>query len=115
MGIFNIGPDGWLLVIALIVSAVVAAFTWRRVGLTATSFATASAAIVCGAWLVLLSTTTHPVLVALFVLVPSALLLGVSRVGWIARHAWVLLLAGPVVFVGCYVGLCEFCVKSGLI
>ncbi len=52
---------------------------------------------------------------ASFVLVPSALLLGASRVRWLARHAWVLVLAGPFLFAGCYVGICELCVKTGLI
>jgi hypothetical protein len=53
--------------------------------------------------------------VALFVIVPSALLLAASRVRWIAHHAWMLLVAGPLVFVGCYAGICEFCVKTRLI
>jgi hypothetical protein len=51
--------------------------------------------------------TSHPVLAGLFVIVPSGLLLGASRVRWIAHHAWTLVLAGPIVFTGCYAGICE--------
>ena len=72
-------------------------------------------AIACGIWLALLPDSSHPVLAGLFVIVPSALLLGASRVRWMAHHAWMLLLVGPFVFIGCYVGICEFCVKTKLI
>jgi hypothetical protein len=97
------------------VSIVVAALAWRRVALSAAAIWTAAVAIACGAWLARLPDTSHPVLAALFVIVPSALLLGASRVRWIARHAWMLAIVGPFVFVGCYVGICEFCVKTKLI
>jgi hypothetical protein len=115
MTIFRIGPDGLLLVQALLVSIVVAALAWRRVALSSAAISTAVVAIACGIWLARLPDTSHPVLAALFVIVPSALLLGASRVRWIAHHAWMLLLAGPFVFVGCYAGICEFCVKTKLI
>ena len=115
MAIFRIGPDGLLLVQAVLVSVVVAALAWRRVALSAALVATAVVAIACGAWLAQLPDTSHPVLAGLFVIVPSALLLGASRVRWIAHHAWMLLVAGPFVFIGCYVGICEFCVKTRLI
>jgi hypothetical protein len=49
------------------------------------------------------------VMAASFILVPAAVLLGASRVSWLARHAWVLVLLGPFVFVGCYVGVCMLC------
>jgi hypothetical protein len=52
---------------------------------------------------------------ALIVSVLIALLLGASQLRWLARHAWLFLLIGPVVFVGCYVGICELCVKTGVI
>jgi hypothetical protein len=32
-----------------------------------------------------------------------------------AAAAWVLLLIGPIVFVGCFVGICALCVKARLI
>lgn len=113
--IFRIGPDGLLLVQAFMVSILVAALAWRGARLVAAGVATAAVAIAFAFWLAQLPDTNHPVIAGSFVLVPSALLLGVSRVRWIARHAWVLVLAGPVVFIGCYVGICEFCEKTRLI
>jgi hypothetical protein len=47
--------------------------------------------------------------------VPSVALVGVSRVSWLARHAWMFLLIGPVTFVGCYAVICEVCVAAELI
>ena len=115
MDVFRVGPDGLLLVQALIVSILVAALAWRRVALSAAAILTAAVAIACGIWLARLPDTNHPIVAGLFVIVPSALLLGASRVRWIARHAWMLVLVGPIFFVGCYVGICEFCVKTRLI
>jgi len=115
MAIFRIGPDGLLLVQALLVSIVVAALAWRRVALSAAVISTAAVATVCGIWLAWLPDSSHPVVAGLFVIVPSAVLLGASRMRWVAHHAWMLLLVGPFVFVGCYVGICEFCVKTKLI
>jgi len=115
MAIFRIGPDGLLLVQALLMSMVVAALAWRRVALSAAVISTAAVAMVCGIWLASLPDSSHPVVAGLFVIVPSAVLLGASRVRWMAHHAWMLLLVGPFVFVGCYVGICEFCVKTKLI
>ena len=119
MSIFNIGPDGFLLIEGLVVSVFVAVLAWRRAGLTAGISATAVVAVA----VVLFNATSinatpglnYRIVTALFIVVPSALLLGASRLQWIAKHAWVLLLAGPIVFVGCYVGICELCVKAGLI
>ena len=37
----------------------------------------------------------------------ARLLFGASRLSWLARRAWVLLLLGPIVFVGCFVGICD--------
>jgi len=115
MDVFRVGPDGLLLVQALIVSILVAALAWRRVALSAAAILTAAVAIACGIWLARLPDTNHPIVAGLFVIVPSALLLGASRVRWIAHHAWMLVLVGPIVFIGCYVGICEFCVKTRLI
>jgi acid phosphatase family membrane protein YuiD len=97
----------------------VAVLAWRHAGLAAGIPATA----VVAAALVLFNATSlnatpglnYRIVTALFIVVPSALLLGASRLQWIARHAWVLVLAGPILFVGCYVGICELCVKTGLI
>ncbi len=115
MAVLRVGPDGLLLVQALAVSMLLAALAWRRVGFSTTAVSTAALAIALALWLASLPATSHPVAVSLFVVVPSALLLGATRVRWIAQHAWMLLLAGPIVFVGCYVGVCELCVKTGLI
>jgi peptidoglycan/LPS O-acetylase OafA/YrhL len=119
MAIFNIGPDGFLVIEAMLVSVSVAALAWRRVGLAAGISATA----VIAAALILFNATSinatpglnYRIVTALFVVVPSALLLGASRLRWISKHAWVLVLLGPIVFVGCYVGICDLCVKTGLI
>jgi hypothetical protein len=115
MAIFRVGPDGLLLVQALLVSILMAALAWRRVALSGAAITTAVVAIACGIWLARLPDTSHPVLAGLFVIVPSVLLLGASRVRWIAHHAWTLVLIGPFVFVGCYAGICEFCVRTRLI
>ena len=119
MSILNIGPDGFLLIEALLVSVLLAVMTWRRTGLAAGISATAVAV----AAFVLFNATSlnatpglnYRIVTALFIIVPSALMLGASRLQWISKHAWVLLLAGPILFVGCYVGICELCVKTGLI
>jgi len=81
LALLRIGPDGLILVEALIVSVLIALLAWRRVGLAAG--------------------------------IPAMLI--VSQLRWLARHAWVFVLAGPIVFVGCYVGICELCVKARLI
>ena len=104
-----------LLVQGLLVSILVAALAWRRVALSGAAISTAVVAIACGIWLARLPDTSHPVLAGLFVIVPSALLLGASRMRWFAHHAWMLVLVGPFVFIGCYAGICEFCVKTRLI
>ena len=117
--IFNIGPDGLLLIEASLVSVLLAVLSWRRVSLVAGISATAVAVAVFVAFNAMSPNATpglnFRIVTALFIIVPSALLLGASRLQWIARHAWVLVLAGPILFVGCYVGICELCVKSGLI
>jgi len=119
MSILNIGPDGLILVEALAVSVVIAVLAWRRVGLAAGTPAVVTLVIALAVWQArspyASSDFTHRLVAASFVAVPSALLLGPSRVQWLARHAWVLVLAGPLLFVGCYVGICELCVKTGLI
>ena len=102
-----------------------ALLAWRRVGLKP---AAAVAGVVALAWVVLQAwydarhpdqvasrTLTVHVIVAMFTIVPTALLLGASRLHWLARRSWVLLLVGPVLFVGCFVGICEVCAKAGLL
>ena len=115
----NIGPDGFLLVEALILSVLIALLAWRRVGLAAGIPVTAAVVMALVVWNAMSPNATadlnHRIVTALFIVVPSALLLGASRVRWIARHAWVVVLAGPILFVGCYVGICEACIKAHLI
>jgi hypothetical protein len=118
-GFLDLGGDGFLLVEALIVSLLVAVLAWRRVGPAAGSAAVAVVVIA-----LILYNAGRPnaspglnfaIVRSLFMIVPAAILLTASRQRWLARHAWVLILIGPVLFVGCYVGICELCVKTGVI
>ncbi len=117
--ILDFGPDGLLLIEALAISLLVAVLAWRRVGLVAGIPATALGVVAAVVFNAMSPNSTpglnYRIVTALFIIVPSALMLGASRQRWIARHAWVLVLAGPIVFVGCYVGICELCVKTHLI
>jgi len=117
--LLNIGPDGFLLLEAAAVSVLIAVLTWRHVDLTAGISATAIATIAIVAFNYRSFNASpdlnHRIVTALFIIVPSLLLLGASRQRWLARHAWVLVLLGPVLFVGCYLGICAACVKAGVI
>jgi hypothetical protein len=105
----DIGPDGLLLVWGAIVSVLVALLAWRRVGLRSAAVFTAAVTILLVVWLMRLESTspTHRLVATSFILVPSALLFGASRLTFLTRRPWVLLLLGPVVFVACFVGICE--------
>ena len=48
----------------------------------------------------------HRLIATSFILVPSAVLLGASRLNWLARRPWLLMLLGPVLFVACFGGIC---------
>jgi hypothetical protein len=108
MALLRMGPAGLLLIWAAIVSVVVALLSWRRVGLTAAAIATLAAALAIAAWQAYAVEVRpgHQLLVASFVIVPSLLLLGASRLSWLARRAWILLILGPILFAGSYVGVC---------
>ena len=109
---FNVGPEGLLLIWALILSALVALLAWRRTNLRTAGITTLVVALALVVWQFLAierRSVGIELMVASFIIVPAALLLGPSRVKWLARHAWVLVLLGPIVFVGCYVGICELC------
>ena len=109
---FNVGPDGLILIWALIVSLLVALLAWRRVNLKTAGITTLVVAVALVVWQFLAierRSAGIELMTASFIVVPAALLLGASRVKWLARHAWVLVLLGPIVFVGCYVGICELC------
>ena len=117
MNILRIGPDGLLLVEAAVISVLVAIATWRHFGFRAAALVSMALVLAIGLWNSTFATPDlpHRLLVALFVVVPTALLLGASRLRWIASHPWALLVAGPFVFVGCYVGLCTCAIRIGAI
>jgi hypothetical protein len=107
-----LGPEGLLLIWAVIVSVVVAVLAWRRASLTAAGITTLVVALALVVWQFLAierRSVGIELMVASFIVVPAVVLFGASRVTWLARHAWVLVLLGPIVFVGCYVGICELC------
>jgi hypothetical protein len=70
---------------------------------------TLAVALILVVWLLRLESTSpaHRLLATSFILVPSVLLFGASRLNWLTRRPWLLLLVGPIVFVGCFVGICE--------
>src|SRR5689334_14356429 len=110
--IFRVGPEGLLLMWALILSVLIAVIAWRRATLATAGITTLVVALGLVVWQFLLierRSVGIELLAASFIIVPAALLLGASRVNWLARHAWVFVLLGPIVFVGCYVGICELC------
>jgi hypothetical protein len=110
--LFRVGPEGLLLVWALILSVLVAVLAWRRTTVTTAGISTFIAALALALWQFLVIDRRGigiEILTASFIIVPAALLFGASRVNWLARRAWVLVLLGPIVFVGCYVGICELC------
>jgi hypothetical protein len=91
----------------VLVSLVVALLSWRHVGMTVSSVAVALGLVSWEIFALYPVSPGHQLLRASFVVVPTALLFGASRLSWLARRAWVLLLVGPFVFVGCFVGICE--------
>jgi hypothetical protein len=108
----RLGPEGLLLVWASILSVLVAVLAWRRASLRLAGISTIVVALALVVWQFLAierRSAGIELMAASFIIVPAALLLGASRVNWLARHAWVLVLLGPIVFVGCYVGICELC------
>ena len=110
--IFRVGPEGLLLVWGFILSVLVAVLAWRRATLTTAGITTLAVAFGLVVWQFLAierRSVGIELMAASFILVPAVLLLWISRVNWLARHAWVLVLLGPIVFGGCYVGICELC------
>ena len=118
MSILRIGPDGMVIVYALIMSVIVAVLSWRRVTLARAITVIMAAAI---ALTILQYFTLDPadlfrqLVRASFIVVPSSLLLAASRVNWLAQRAWLFILVGPIAFVGCYVGICEICYSANLV
>jgi hypothetical protein len=101
--------DAWFLAEAVLISGILAALTWRHLGFRAASLVILGLAVFFAAVNALtFATPTLPrqLLVASFVIVPSVLLLGASRLRWLSARPWALLVAGPLAFVGCYTGLC---------
>ena len=109
---FDIGPDGLILVWGVIASVAVALLTWRRVALKAAALFMGGVTLGLVVWLLHLESTSpvHRLVATFFILVPSALLFGASRLTFVTRRPWVLILLGPVVFVVfvvCFVGICD--------
>jgi len=109
VALLNVGPDGLLLVWGVVVSVAVALLAWRRAGLIAAALVTLAVALILVVWLLRLESTSpaHRLLATSFILVPSVLLFGASRLNWLTRRPWLLLLVGPIVFVASFVGICE--------
>jgi peptidoglycan/LPS O-acetylase OafA/YrhL len=115
---FNIGPDGMVFVYAVVVSLVLAVMVRRRIALTGAIVTTMAIAVALAMVQLFMTEPAGPfrqMVHASFIVVPSAVLLGASRVRWLSRHAWLLVALGPIAFVGCYVGICEVCAHLNLI
>src|SRR5215813_614793 len=103
---FNVGPEGLLLIWALILSVIVAGLAWRRATLATAGISTLVVALGLVLWQFLVidrRSVGIELLAASFIIVPAALLLGASRINWLARRAWILVLLGQTVLVRCYV------------
>jgi uncharacterized membrane-anchored protein YitT (DUF2179 family) len=97
MAIFKVGPDGMLIVFALVVSIVLAVLSWRRIGLMGTGVAVMSVAVTLAIVQFFMLDPADPIrqmVRASFIVVPSAVLLGASRVSWLAHHAWLFVVLG---------------------
>ena len=110
--LFDIGPDGLILVWGVIASVAVALLTWRRIALKAAALFMGGVTLGLIGWLLWLlrlesTSPVHRLVATSFILVPSALLFGASRLTFMTRRPWVLMLLGPVVFVVCFVGICD--------
>src|SRR5690242_4239618 len=106
MTAFNLGPDAMLLVYAFGVSLLVAILTWRRAApRTAVLMVLVAAVAMAVAQNLSIGDgagAARQIVRAAFIVVPSAVLLGASRVTWLAHRAWLFVLIGPATFVGCY-------------
>ena len=101
--------DAWFLAEAVLISGVLAALTWRHLGFRAAALVIMGLAVLFAAWNVMaFSTPTVPyrLLGASFVIVPTTVLLGASRLRWLGSRPWTLLVVGPLAFVGGYQALC---------
>ncbi len=101
---------GLMLVWAVIVSAVLTVSAWRRFGILTAATVTLAVALGLVVWQALaLGPLMRPgsqLIASSFVIVPSVILLGVSRLNWLARRSWLLLLIGPIAFYLGYAGTC---------
>jgi uncharacterized membrane-anchored protein YitT (DUF2179 family) len=109
VALLKIGSDGLILLWAVIVSLALALLSWRRVGTATAGVTTLGVVVALVVWEMFEvdpASPGHQLLRASFIVVPSALLFGASRVSWLARRWWALLLLGPIAFVGGFVGIC---------
>ena len=117
MAILRVGPDGMVMVYALIVSVIVALLSWRRVSLAraGTAILAAAVALAIVQYFALDPADVFRQLVrASFIVVPSVVLLAASRVNWLAQREWLFVFLGPVAFGACYAGICKICYGVGL-
>jgi hypothetical protein len=117
MALLHVGPDGGLIGYGIIVLIALALLAWRRVRMApaAATVVTLAVLLTIDQFFSTTETAHHPVIAASFIVVPSVVLLGASRMQWLAQRAWLLLLIGPGAFVGCYAGICEACGMAGLL
>jgi len=112
--LFRFDPESVLLVWALILSVLVAVLAGRRVTLATAGISTLVVALALVVWQFLAIERRAigiELMAASFILVPAAAMLGASRINWLARHASALVLLGPVLFFGGYVGICMVCFR----
>src|SRR5262245_26559924 len=105
----GLGPDSQLLLYALVVSTLVIALVKLRVKPSVSVVITMVVALLMvGVMLFQLERAAwpHQLLRASFIIVPSLIVVTVSRIRWLSRHAWVLLAIGPVAFVTSYICIC---------
>jgi len=100
-----------LLVGSLLVSVILIILNRRRVGVAGSAAATIAVCLVLAAACLVLAlvefrnvSTGAAIRLAvqywlIFLCVPSAVVFGLSRSGLLRRHAWLLLLAGPISFI----------------
>jgi len=115
MSWLRFGPDGQLLLYALFISVVLTVLTGTelpRVRVGASTIAVSIMVAIAQYASLDAADPLHQAVRASFIIVPSVILVFVSRVGWIARRYWMLLLLGPVTFGVCYASICALAYRA---